>query len=54
MYAGLEAALTGALRFRAVHKGETVFYGLVDELSASADEMGCTALLRELRQRHGL
>ena len=39
-------ALQKAVRFRAEHEGETVFFGVVDDVELSADEAGCTAVLR--------
>lgn len=39
-------ALEEAVRFKAVHEGGTVFFGVVDELELSADCSGCTAVLR--------
>lgn len=38
--------LKKAVRFRAVHGGEAVFSGVVDELELSADASGCAAVLR--------
>ena len=38
--------LERAVRFKAVHDGATVFYGVVDELELSADAAGCAAVLR--------
>lgn len=38
--------LRTAVRLRAEHDGETVFSGVVDELSLSADAAGCAAVLR--------
>lgn len=37
--------LKKAVRFRAVHDGEIVFSGVVDELALSADPSGCAAVL---------
>lgn len=42
----LLARLKAAFRFRAVHAGKTVFFGVVDEFEASADEGGCVCALR--------
>lgn len=39
-------ALKKAVRFKAVHDGEVVFFGVVDELELSADASGCAAVLR--------
>lgn len=38
--------LTAACRFRGVHEGSTVFYGVVDEFELSADSSGCVCVLR--------
>ena len=40
------APLAEAVRFKAVHEDETVFFGVVDELELSADAAGCAAVLR--------
>lgn len=37
--------LETAVRFKAVHDGETVFMGIVDEYTVSIDERGCIATL---------
>ena len=42
----LLSALKAACRFRAVHEGATVFFGVVDEFEAAADESGCVCTLR--------
>lgn len=42
----LLAPLKAAFRFRAVHNGRTVFYGVVDEFEASAASDGCVCALR--------
>ena len=42
----LLSPLRAAFRFRAVHEGRTVFFGVVDEFEASADEGGCVCALR--------
>lgn len=42
----LLAPLKAAFRFRAVHEGKTVFYGVVDEFEANADAGGCVCALR--------
>lgn len=39
-------ALKAACRFRAVHEGGTVFFGVVDEFEAGADGTGCVCVLR--------
>ena len=39
-------SLKKAVRFKAVHGGEVVFFGVVDELELSADSSGCAAVLR--------
>lgn len=39
-------ALKAACRFRARHDGKTVFYGVVDEFGATADDNGCVCTLR--------
>ena len=38
----LFSALNSAIRMKAFHKGETVFFGVVDEYGITADEGGCT------------
>ena len=40
------SALQKAVRFRAGHEGETVFFGVVDDVELSADSAGCAAVLR--------
>ena len=38
--------LQKAVRFRAEHEEETVFFGVVDDVELSADDAGCAAVLR--------
>ena len=38
--------LKKAVRFRAEHEEETVFFGVVDDVELSADDAGCAAVLR--------
>lgn len=44
--APLLGPLKAACRFRAVHDGRTVFFGVVDEFEASANAGGCVCTLR--------
>ncbi|MBP8640798.1 MAG: hypothetical protein KBI01_07875, partial [Oscillospiraceae bacterium] len=37
--------LTKAMRFRAVHEGETVFVGVIDDFEVSISENGCIATI---------
>jgi len=40
---GMLGTLSGAVRFKLSHKGESVFYGVVDEYTVKLDETGLTA-----------